>query len=380
MTSFTCFWPSALTRFALSPAMESPLALKATTDGIVGRPRGAPGLAWRAAHDSWAKCRHRNESKPMKIPWKSMENPWKIHGKSMKIHGNPWKSMEIHENRKSHVTMWTSNEPSWWCWDFHQPNFGAAVFQLGLVVGSPQIDHLRGGRQQQNSLCPHPSQQTVPPRSFKNGTKRMTQHKQKNCIQALWFQSVKWLFYVVFKRTKYVWKCVPQCSAIKIAETQWMSRLLRPQRSSGTSSRGPKAGKCKYWHLVTEALRLLRKKAAWSAWKPLKIWLVSRQSCHAQRHATRSEHNLRRKALATSVATTDSTKLKFSESKAQLEKICQPPFGSSLQPGIAAVYEQFVLGDAVTPVVSRCFKAKVRITKLLQAMAKIINIHQHIAE
>jgi len=86
-------------------------------------------------------------------------------------------------------------------------------------------------------------------------------------------------------------------------------------------------------------------------------------------------HNLRRKALATGVATTDSTKLNFSESKAQLEKICQPPFGSSLQPGIAAVYEQFVLGDAVTPVVSRCFKAKVRITKLLQAISG--ENHQH---
>ena len=92
MTSFTCFWPSALTRFALSPAMESPLALKATTDGIVGRPRGAPGLAWRAAHDSWAKCRHRNESKPMKIPWKSHESPWKSMENPWKIHGNPWKS------------------------------------------------------------------------------------------------------------------------------------------------------------------------------------------------------------------------------------------------------------------------------------------------
>ena len=38
----TCFSPSDLTRAAFSPAMESPLALKATTEGIVGRPRGAP--------------------------------------------------------------------------------------------------------------------------------------------------------------------------------------------------------------------------------------------------------------------------------------------------------------------------------------------------
>ena len=218
---------------------------------------GPPTIRGRSVGIGMSRNQWKSHENPMKIPWKSMENPWKSMKIPWKIHGNPWKSME--NPWKSHVTMWTSNEPSW-CWDFHQPNLGA-VFQLGLVVGSPQIDHLRG-RQQQNSLCPHPSPQTVPPRSFKNGTEAhdiMTQHKQKN-IQALWFQSVKCLFYGVFKRTKYVWKCVPQCSAIKIAETQWMSRLLRPQRSSGTSSRGPKAGKCKYWHLVTEALRLLRKK------------------------------------------------------------------------------------------------------------------------
>lgn len=42
LPSSTCFLPSDLTRAAFSPAIESPLALKATTDGIVGRPRGAP--------------------------------------------------------------------------------------------------------------------------------------------------------------------------------------------------------------------------------------------------------------------------------------------------------------------------------------------------
>ena len=201
--------------------------------------------------------------------------------------------------------------------------------------------------------------------------------------------------YVVCKRTKYVWKCVPQCSAIKIAETQWMSRLLRPQRSSGTSSRGPKAGKCQYWHLVTEALRLVRKKAAWSAWKP-KTWLVSRQSCHAQRHATRSVHNLRfgkllplvspplipqswnflrarlkwRKSASHLLAHLYSQALQQSMTNFCVRRCCHTS-------GFKMVQEGNIFCCAFAPVLENWWKmgAKVRITKLLQAISG--ENHQH---
>ena len=40
--SVTCFSPSDFTCAARRPATEPPLALKATREGMVGRPRGAP--------------------------------------------------------------------------------------------------------------------------------------------------------------------------------------------------------------------------------------------------------------------------------------------------------------------------------------------------
>ena len=120
MTSFTCFWPSALTRFALSPAMESPLALKATTDGIVGRPHeahlvwhgGPPTIRGRSVGIGMSRNQWKSHENPMKMeiphenPWKIHENPWKSHENPWKIHGNPWKShgkshgksMKIHQN------------------------------------------------------------------------------------------------------------------------------------------------------------------------------------------------------------------------------------------------------------------------------------------
>ena len=76
-------------------------------------------------------------------------NPWKIHGKSME---NPWKSIKRDEQSMK-ISIWliffgcgwledlvdVSRFCSFFCWEFHHPNWRSHIFQRGRYTTNQKL-------------------------------------------------------------------------------------------------------------------------------------------------------------------------------------------------------------------------------------------------